>query len=76
VYFLGLPGGPLGRVYPWGKVEVENPKHNDFVLLRSLLFGSHIDELRSITREELYEKVRGPLYTHLFSFTVFLHCGY
>lgn len=26
-----------GRLYPWGVVEVENPEHNDFIKLRSML---------------------------------------
>lgn len=26
-----------GRSYPWGVVEVENPEHNDFIKLRSML---------------------------------------
>jgi septin 2 len=26
-----------GRLYPWGVVEVENPDHNDFTGLRTML---------------------------------------
>ena len=26
-----------GRLYPWGVVEVENPDHNDFLKLRTML---------------------------------------
>lgn len=26
-----------GRLYPWGVVEVENPEHNDFLKLRTML---------------------------------------
>ena len=29
-----------GRQYPWGFVEVDNPKHSDFALLRSS--SSHV----------------------------------
>ncbi|KAJ3191148.1 hypothetical protein HDU67_005983, partial [Dinochytrium kinnereticum] len=51
-------GGPLGRAYPWGTVEVENPDHCDFVSLRTALFGTHIDELKVLTRELYYEQWR------------------
>ncbi|KAH0509332.1 Septin-2, partial [Microtus ochrogaster] len=37
-----------GRLYPWGVVEVENPEHNDFLKLRTMLIFktiiSYIDE--------------------------------
>jgi septin 2 len=26
-----------GRLYPWGDIEIENPEHNDFVNLRTML---------------------------------------
>ena len=26
-----------GRLYPWGVIEIENPEHNDFVKLRTML---------------------------------------
>lgn len=47
-----------GRRYPWGFVHVENPLHSDFIALRSVLFGSHIQELRDSTLEVIYEKYR------------------
>lgn len=62
------------REYPWGTVKgkqrtwihleffanslVEDTDHSDFVALRSVLFGSHLQELRDITHEVLYEKYR------------------
>lgn len=46
------------RQYPWGTVEVEDPLHSDFAALRSVLLGSHIQELRETTNEILYEKYR------------------
>lgn len=46
------------RNYPWGTVRVEDTEHSDFVALRSVLFGSHLQELRDITHEVLYEKYR------------------
>ncbi len=30
-----------GRLYPWGVVEVENPEHNDFLKLRTMLVWVH-----------------------------------
>ena len=33
-----INGQPIrGRRYPWGVVEVDNPKHSDFTRLRSAL---------------------------------------
>lgn len=46
------------RRYPWGTVRVEDSDHSDFIALRSVLFGSHLQELRDITHEVLYEKYR------------------
>lgn len=37
---------------------MEDTDHSDFVALRSVLFGSHLQELRDITHEVLYEKYR------------------
>jgi len=34
------------RVYPWGIVEVDNPKHSDFSRLRSALLSSHLSDLK------------------------------
>ncbi|KAJ3117972.1 hypothetical protein HDU96_004648 [Phlyctochytrium bullatum] len=50
--------GPLGRTYAWGTVEVENPSHCDFVSLRTVLFGTHFEELKISTREVYYEQWR------------------
>lgn len=47
-----------GRGYPWGFVKIEDPDFSDFVALRSVLFGSHLQELRDLTHEVLYEKYR------------------
>lgn len=46
------------RKYPWGIVKIEDPEISDFVALRSVLFGSHLQELCDITHEVLYEKYR------------------
>lgn len=47
-----------GRKYPWGFVRVEDPEHSDFAALRSVLFGSHLQELRDLTHDVIYEKYR------------------
>ncbi|KAG5725944.1 Septin like protein spn, partial [Termitomyces sp. T112] len=46
------------RVYPWGMVEIENPDHCDFMRLRSAILGSHLNDLKSITEDVLYETYR------------------
>jgi len=48
-----------GRRYLWGTVDVENENHSDFLALKNLLFGSHLYNLRYITRNILYENFRG-----------------
>lgn len=46
------------RMYPWGIVEVDNPKHSDFSRLRSALLNSHLADLKSLTDDVLYETYR------------------
>ncbi|CAG5872701.1 unnamed protein product [Menidia menidia] len=47
-----------GRSYPWGVVEVENPAHSDFLLLRNMLVRTHMQDLKDVTRETHYENYR------------------
>ncbi|KAL1974602.1 hypothetical protein VTN31DRAFT_4806 [Thermomyces dupontii] len=47
-----------GRQYPWGVVEVENPRHSDFLAIRSALLHSHLADLKEITHDFLYENYR------------------
>uniref|UniRef100_A0A4W6F981 Septin 4a n=1 Tax=Lates calcarifer TaxID=8187 RepID=A0A4W6F981_LATCA len=47
-----------GRIYPWGVVEVENPAHSDFLLLRNMLVRTHMQDLKDVTRETHYENYR------------------
>ncbi|XP_056141514.1 septin-4-like [Lampris incognitus] len=47
-----------GRLYPWGVVEVENPAHSDFLLLRNMLVRTHMQDLKDMTRETHYENYR------------------
>ncbi|CCE61771.1 hypothetical protein TPHA_0B00990 [Tetrapisispora phaffii CBS 4417] len=49
-----------GRNYGWGKVEVENPGHSDFALLRDLLFNKYLPDLIFNT-EDYYETCRATL---------------
>ncbi|KAK4689002.1 cell division control protein 11, partial [Tremellales sp. Uapishka_1] len=54
-----INGQPVrGRRYPWGVVEVDNPKHSDFSRLRSALLMSHLTDLKEITHDFLYENYR------------------
>jgi len=46
-----------GRQYPWGVVEVENPKHCDFVYLRNMLI-THMQDLQEVTHDIHYENYR------------------
>lgn len=48
----------LARMYPWGIVEVENPRHSDFVALKFALLRSHLADLKEITHDFLYENYR------------------
>ncbi|MCJ8740572.1 hypothetical protein PDJAM_G00060560 [Pangasius djambal] len=47
-----------GRAYPWGVVEVENPAHSDFLKLRNMLVRTHMQDLKDVTQETLYENYR------------------
>lgn len=52
-------GQPIrARIYPWGIVEVDNPKHSDFSRLRSALLISHLSDLTALTEDMLYESYR------------------
>lgn len=46
------------RAYPWGVVEVDNPRHSDFLAIRSALLHSHLADLKEITHDFLYENYR------------------
>ena len=39
-------------------VEVENPEHCDFSRLKGALLGSHLNDLKEITHDFLYENYR------------------
>ncbi|KAH6565232.1 hypothetical protein BASA50_006002 [Batrachochytrium salamandrivorans] len=46
------------RQYPWGIVEVDNPRHCDFSKLRYMLLNSHLQDLKEVTHDILYEQYR------------------
>ncbi|XP_066517302.1 neuronal-specific septin-3 isoform X1 [Hoplias malabaricus] len=48
----------LGRKTPWGIVEVENPNHCEFSLLRDFLIRSHLQDLKEVTHNIHYETYR------------------
>eukprot|EP00045_Choanoeca_perplexa_P014008 m.162495 g.162495 ORF g.162495 m.162495 type:complete len:384 (+) comp16534_c0_seq1:123-1274(+) len=52
-----------GRSYPWGFVEVDNPSHCDFDLLRNTLVKTHLEDLKEATHE-LYENYRKDKLRH------------
>ncbi|CAG9812414.1 unnamed protein product [Phaedon cochleariae] len=47
-----------GRQYPWGVVDVENPKHSDFIKLRTMLISTHMQDLKDVTEDVHYENFR------------------
>ncbi|MCJ1231667.1 hypothetical protein MMC12_008346 [Toensbergia leucococca] len=46
------------RQYPWGVVEIDNPRHSDFLAIRSALLHTHLADLKEITNDFLYENYR------------------
>lgn len=46
------------RSYPWGTVEVDNPRHSDFLAVKGALLHSHLADLKEITHDFLYENYR------------------
>lgn len=48
----------LGRKTKWGIIEVENPAHCEFSHLRDLLIRSHLQDLKDVTHNILYETYR------------------
>ncbi|KAK6457876.1 Septin-domain-containing protein [Scheffersomyces xylosifermentans] len=46
------------RKYPWGIVDINDPKISDFSVLKSVLLGSHLQDLKDLTHDFLYETYR------------------
>lgn len=47
-----------GRQYPWGVVDIENPEHSDFILLKRFLIQTHMQDLKDVTHDVHYENYR------------------
>lgn len=63
-----IGGEPIrARSYPWGIVEVDNPRHSDFSRLRSALLSTHLTDLKEITHDFLYENYRTEKVSYFFS---------
>ncbi|KAL1745126.1 Septin-domain-containing protein [Schizophyllum fasciatum] len=50
--------GVFVRRYRWGVVDVLDPRHCDFALMRTAVLGTHLQPLKTRTKEVLYEKYR------------------
>lgn len=46
------------RQYPWGLVDINNPKYSDFGTLKSVLLGTHLQDFKDLTHDFLYETYR------------------
>lgn len=46
------------REYPWGLIDINNPHYSDFSILKSVVLGSHLQELKDLTLDYLYETYR------------------
>ncbi|AGO14032.1 AaceriAGR175Cp [[Ashbya] aceris (nom. inval.)] len=46
------------REYPWGDVRIEDRLHSDFIYLKSILLGSHLQDFKDTTHDVLYENYR------------------
>jgi cell division control protein 11 len=56
---IEVDGKPVrARIYPWGIVEVDNPKHSDFSRLRNALLDTHLGDLKALTHDVQYEAYR------------------
>lgn len=47
-----------GRQYPWGLVDINDAKYSDFPVLKSVILGSHLQDLKDLTHDFLYETYR------------------
>lgn len=56
-----LPGSNKlvrGRQYPWGVIDIENPRFSDYSYLRAAILGTHLADLKDLTHDFLYETYR------------------
>lgn len=48
----------LGRLYPWGFLDIENDETNDFISLRKLIVSNHLDDFINFTDIVFYNEYR------------------
>lgn len=54
-----IDGKPVrGRKYPWGFIDISNPEYSDFQILKNVLLGTHLQDLKDLTHDYLYENYR------------------
>lgn len=46
------------RRYPWGVIDVNDAKLSDFPIVKNVLLGSHLQDLKDLTHDFLYENYR------------------
>ncbi|ODV95498.1 hypothetical protein PACTADRAFT_50214, partial [Pachysolen tannophilus NRRL Y-2460] len=46
------------RKYPWGMININDTTVSDFVYLKNVILGSHLQELKDLTHDFLYESYR------------------
>ena len=51
------------REYEWGSLVVEDQNTSDFIYLKAILLGSHLQELKDVTNNVLYENYRAKVLT-------------
>ncbi|CAI4343888.1 AMM_1a_G0010830.mRNA.1.CDS.1 [Saccharomyces cerevisiae] len=51
------------RTYEWGSLVVEDQNTSDFIYLKAILLGSHLQELKDVTNNVLYENYRAKVLT-------------
>lgn len=50
--------GAYSRIYPWGRVAIDDDQLSDLSVLKNVLFGSHLQEFKDTTQNVLYENYR------------------
>ncbi|KAL1758459.1 Septin-domain-containing protein [Schizophyllum commune] len=50
--------GVFVRKYRWGVIDVLDPRHCDFAMMRTAVLSTHLKPLKTRTKEVLYEKYR------------------
>lgn len=48
----------INRFYVFNIILVENPKHSDFIKLRTMLISTHMQDLKDVTEDVHYENFR------------------